>query len=290
MSLKLHPKDYTQWHSPIETVIDFFKGKLTELGLNKSDRNEIVMDVGCGPGGTTKEVILPFFSKAEKIIALDAMPDMIDIARQKNAHPQIEYVVADITEWSTVEQWEAKITKVVSIHCFHWVRNQKPGFQNIYRLLVSGGEAAFFFVLEATFYEATEELQNSSKWGQYLKGHDNRIPDSHHYKYDASYYKKLMEEIGFEVLHCEKEEKRDVYPDDESYKNFFSSICVLLPYIPQEHKEDFKNDILKHAIERNGRTNTGLPFHYGKILELKLFGCGKLTKGHIDVTAIKTLM
>ncbi|GBM60848.1 hypothetical protein AVEN_179004-1 [Araneus ventricosus] len=219
MSLKLQPKDYTQWHSPIETVIDFFKGKLTELGWGKSDRNEIIMDVGCGPGGTTREIILPFFPKVGKIIALDVMPDMINIARGKNAHPQIEYVVADVTEWSAVEQWEEKITKVISIHCFHWVKKQKEGFKNIYRLLMSGGEAAFFFVLEATFFDAIEKLQNSSKWCQYLKDRDNRIPDSHHYKYDESYYKNLAEEIGFEVLHCRKEEKIDVYPDDTTIKS-----------------------------------------------------------------------
>lgn len=269
MSLKLHPKDYTQWHSPIETVVAFFKGKLTELGWDKGDRNEIIMDVGCGPGGTTKGIILPFFPKVEKIIALDVMPDMINIAQDKNAHPQIEYMVADVTEWSTtIEQWEGKITKVISIHCFHWVKNQTEGFKNIYRLLMSGGEAAFFFVLEATYFDTIAALQNSSKWCKYLKGHDNRIPDSHCFKYDSSYYKNLAEEIGYEVLHCRKEEKIDVYSDDVTIKNFFSSLCVLAPYVPEEFKEDFKNDMLQEVIERNGRTDTGLPLHRGQILEM----------------------
>ncbi|XP_055953180.1 juvenile hormone acid O-methyltransferase-like [Argiope bruennichi] len=268
MSLNFRPQDYTQWHSPLETVRDFFNGILTTLDWNKSNGNDIIMDIGCGPGGTTRDIILPFFSEVQKIIALDVTPGMINIAKKKNAHPRIEYIVADISEWNTVECWEEKIAKIVSIHCFQWVKYQEKAFQNAYRLLKPGGEAAFFFAMEASFFDVIERLQNNPKWSQYLKDRDNRIPDSHYRKCGASYFQKLLEGFGFEILYCKEEEKIDACSSDETIKNFCSSLCVLEPYIPEEHKEDFKNDIVQELVKINGRTENGLPCHKGKMLEV----------------------
>ncbi|GFU28729.1 hypothetical protein NPIL_369251 [Nephila pilipes] len=238
------------------------------LEWDKNVEKEIVMDVGCGPGRTTVEQILPFFPKLEKIYAIDLLPDMIDIAKKQNSHPQIEYRVASIEDWSTVKHWEGQITKVVSIHCLHWVKSKQIVFENVFRLLKPRGEAAFFFVSESTFHASLLELKKSPKWSNLFIDIDDRVPDSHFYKYDASYYKKMLESLGFEVLHCKKEVKIDVFPSDDDIKNFFTSICVLTPHVPLDRKEDFQNDLLKELLRQNGRNNNGLPYHVGKMVEL----------------------
>ncbi|GFY61920.1 hypothetical protein TNIN_306331 [Trichonephila inaurata madagascariensis] len=143
---------------------------------------------------------------------------MIAIAKKQNFHPKIEYSVASIEDWSTVKQWKEQMTKVISIHCFHW-------------------------------------------------GVDDCVPDSHHHKYDALYYKKMLESIGFEVLHS-KERKIDVFSSDEDIKNFFTALCVLTPHVPLNRKEDFQNDLLEELLLHNGRDSNGMPYHDGKILEL----------------------
>ncbi|GFY18780.1 hypothetical protein TNCV_2399991 [Trichonephila clavipes] len=268
MSLDLSSELYYKKHNPFESVKRFFAEILVQLGWNENVENEVVMDVGCGPGRTTTEQILPLFLKLEKIYAIDILTDMIDIARKQNFHPKIEYCVANIEDWLTIKQWKEQMTKVISIHCFHWVKNKQLAFQNVFHLLKPGGEASFFFVLEAAFFTTVLKLKENPKWKSLFMGVDDCVPDSHHHKYDALHYKKMMESIGFEVLHCEKERKIDVFSSDEDIKNFFTSLCVLTPHVPMDRKEDFQNDLLEELLRHNGRDSNGLPYHDGKILEL----------------------
>ncbi|GFR33391.1 jhamt [Trichonephila clavata] len=239
MTLHLSSELYYKKHNPFESVKLFFSEVLVQLGWNKNNEKEVVMDVGCGPGRTTTEQILPLFHKLEKIYAIDLLPDMIDIARKQNYHLKIEYIVANIEDWSTIQQWKEQMTKVVSIHCFH-----------------------------CRFYTTILKLKENPKWKRFFIGVDDSVPDSHHQKYDALFYKKRLESIGFEVLHCKKEVKIDVFSSDEDIKNFFTSLCVLTPHVPLDRKEDFQNDLLEELLRHNGRDSNGRPYHDGKILEL----------------------
>ncbi|GIY53662.1 hypothetical protein CDAR_215291 [Caerostris darwini] len=129
MTKKLNPDFYYQWHEPFESVVHFFKAALLQVGWGEDNTKEVVMDVGCGPGETTTQLILPLFPSLKKVIAIDKLHDRIALACAQNFHPAIQFSVADIEEWSTIHQWKGQITKLVSVHCFHWVRNKKIGLE-----------------------------------------------------------------------------------------------------------------------------------------------------------------
>lgn len=57
---------------------------------------DVVMDIGCGPGSSTRELLLPSFPNVKKLIAVDVLPDMIEFAKKNNACDKIEYYVANI--------------------------------------------------------------------------------------------------------------------------------------------------------------------------------------------------
>ncbi|GBO14389.1 Juvenile hormone acid O-methyltransferase [Araneus ventricosus] len=259
---------YSPSFIPLESVKIFLDETLSKLYWNKSDEEEVVLDVGCGPGGTTSSLVLPLFPKLKKVFAIDIMQEMIDLARRKNSHPLIEYNVASIEDWSTVKHFEGKITKTVSIHCFQWLKNQLKAFQNIFRLLKTGGEAVIVLVLQSSFFATVLEMQNNPKWIQYFQDIDNCVADSHLNNHKTPYYKKMLEDIGFEILYSKEEVKIDVFASTEDYKRFFSSICVLVSYIPDAQKEEFKNDFIQALLKKNGLQNIGLPFHTGNMLEL----------------------
>ncbi|GIY69901.1 hypothetical protein CEXT_537381 [Caerostris extrusa] len=82
MSLDLNSELYYQWHEPFESVLHFFKNTLLQVGWGQGHQKRIAMDVGCGPGGTTTQLVLPLFPRLEKVIAVDLLPHMIDIARK----------------------------------------------------------------------------------------------------------------------------------------------------------------------------------------------------------------
>ncbi|GFX99299.1 hypothetical protein TNCV_619501 [Trichonephila clavipes] len=88
---------YNTMDKPWETILYFMNKTLPKLGWN-SDKPEVAMDVGSGPGYLSKYYILPAFPNVKKLIAMDAMPNMIEEAKVRHPHSKIEYVVANMED------------------------------------------------------------------------------------------------------------------------------------------------------------------------------------------------
>ncbi|GIX96064.1 juvenile hormone acid O-methyltransferase [Caerostris darwini] len=253
---------------PLDNVKIFFKDTLPQLGFGKSNEKEIVLDVGCGPGGSTYHLVLPLFRCLEKLFAIDMLPNMIEMARKHNSHHKIEYRVANIEDWSTVKEWEDQVTKVVSIYCFHWLKDIGKGFYNVHRLLKTDGEAAICFVLHSIFYDTILKMEKNPKWKQFFKGVNSYIPHDQFKICSSPYYIGMLEEIGFEILYCKEEVKYETFSSDEEYKNFFASISTVKSHIPVDKRGEFKNELFDEMLKLEGRDKNGLPLHRGRFLEL----------------------
>ncbi|GFY44417.1 juvenile hormone acid O-methyltransferase [Trichonephila inaurata madagascariensis] len=266
--MNLEPELYSSEPMPLESLKYFLSKTLPVLGWNICSEEDFVLDAGCGPGGTTFHWILPLFPKVKKIFGMDLVPAAIESAKKQNSHPLIEYSVANFEDWSTLKHWEGQITKLISVYTINWLKDQRNAFQSVFRLLKKGGEAAVCFPMQTSYYDALLKVQNSPKWSGFLKGAGNLIPESHYKKYDSSLYRKMVEEIGFEILYCRDEEITDVIPSEEKYRNFFPASCALTPHIPIEQRGEFKNDFIEELIKENGRNHKGLPQFRSRIIEL----------------------
>ncbi|GFT09847.1 methyltransf_25 domain-containing protein [Trichonephila clavipes] len=104
--MKLHydAKTFNKLDRPWDSVVRFIQVTLPGMGWNKGEKEEVVMDVGCGPGKLTSQFILPCFPNLKKIIALDAIPGMIEEANYFHSHPKIEYAIANFEESSSTRQ------------------------------------------------------------------------------------------------------------------------------------------------------------------------------------------
>lgn len=254
---------------PLSSVINFLTVTLKDLGWNDG-KDDLVMDVGCGPGNVTLKWILPLYPNLKKLIALDYLPSMIKLARTKNSHPKIEYHIADFEDGSTIELWKGQINKLISIHCFNWLKNQEKGFEIVYDLLQPGGEAAFYFVLQSDFYDAVLDMLNNSKWKSLFEGMDNCVPKSYYEKYDASHYQKITEKIGFSVVLCHAHLKVNKLPTHKEAKDLYFSICTLIPRIPESRREEFKKEFYQSILDYGGMSNDETPLHRALTLELVL--------------------
>ncbi|GBN76151.1 hypothetical protein AVEN_211368-1 [Araneus ventricosus] len=252
---------------PLDSVVQFLTVTLKELGWYRR-KEELVMDVGCGPGHVTFQFILPPFPDVEKFVAVDYSSSMIETARSNYFHPKIEYHVANFEEKSDLKRWNGQVTKLVSIHCFNWLKNQKLCFQNAYDLLQPGGEAAFYFVLVSDFYAAVVDIYNDPKWRGYFEGVDSRVPESHYKKYDSTYYRKIVEDIGFDVLLCRDELKVNPLSSEKEAKDLYYSLTVLVHHVPQNLKEEFRNDLYEYVLKNGGILEDGTLVHRAVSLEL----------------------
>ena len=253
----------------IEDTLPFVSSVIKKMDWSREDE-DIGMDIGCGSGNSCLEILLPALPRVKKFFAIDIIPEMIAFAKENNSHKKIEYHVADIGDRNTLEVWLGKITKIISIHCFHWLKDQREGFNNIYHLLKPGGEAAMIIALNAKHWNSYEDQINNPKWNKYLKNADTNVPESYYLNYGASYYKTLLTNVGFSVNYCEEEEIAHILPDDETCAEEVYGIYSLSKYIPEELKEEFKKDVLKAVVKYNGRSNDSKPMFCYTILKLLL--------------------
>ncbi|GFT36667.1 methyltransf_25 domain-containing protein [Nephila pilipes] len=252
---------------PLDSVIHFLTVTLKELGWNNG-KDDLVMDVGCGPGNVTVKWILPIFPNLKKMIAMDYLPSMIKAATTRNYHPKIEYHTANFEDESTVERWKGQISKLTSILSFHWFKDQAKSFQIIYDLLQPGGEAACYFILGSDYYDAVLEIANDQKWKSFFEKSDICTPESYYKKYDSSHYRKLAEGIGFKVVLCRCEFKINKLPSHKEAKDLFYSICPLVPHVPENERNIFKDELYQSVLKNGGRSEDGTPLHRASTIEI----------------------
>ncbi|XP_055944388.1 uncharacterized protein LOC129975350 [Argiope bruennichi] len=271
MKLFYDAEIYKKIDRPWDSVVRFVNVTLPEMGWGDGESQEVVMDVGCGPGRLTSKFILPRFPNLKELIALDIIPEMIEAAKSLYPHPKVEYVVADFDDRSSIEKWKGQLTKFVSIHCFNRLKHQKQAFETVYQLLKPKGEAAVLFLLRNGYYDAIMKLSKDPKWSEYLNFDVTEcIPQSQQQNLNSFHFKKIVEDIGFTVLHCQETQNVTTFQSDEEYKSFYYSLCSFVPYIPIKEVEDFKNDLLYYILQENGRNLNGTPVDKTTTVEMVL--------------------
>nr|UJH41147.1 juvenile hormone acid methyltransferase-2 [Pardosa pseudoannulata] len=245
----------------------FLQSVVRKMDWSSPDE-DVVMDLGCGPGNSCLKMLLPAFPGVEKLIGVDVLEDMIEFAKKKNSHEKIEYHVADIENRNTILKWSEQISKVISIYCFNWLENQKEAFENIYHILKPGGEAGLLFVLSTPFWDSYHLHYNNPKYKKYLENKRSYIPESHFKKHDAAFYRNLLQDIGFDVIVCEDEKRTYTYPSEEDCRAATYSRCALTSYIPDELKPEFREDSFQGFLKYNGRSPDGKPVLYYTTLTL----------------------
>lgn len=94
-----------------------------------------VVDLGCGPGNSTR-VLCQRWPDA-RILGLDSSPDMIASARR--AHPDQEWLVADIATWQPAGRFDV----VFSNATLQWLPHHEALVRRLFGWVAPGGAFAF---------------------------------------------------------------------------------------------------------------------------------------------------
>jgi len=87
--------------------------------------NERILDYGCGAGSTCKKFLVPTAELYNsRIDAVDISEEMITYAKEKNAHPLVQYHLGNIME--PISPFAGiKYDKIFSIYVLHYIKDYR---------------------------------------------------------------------------------------------------------------------------------------------------------------------
>lgn len=188
----------------ISEILSEFKGKSGKI-----------LDIGCGCGDVTIECVLPILSsKFERLIGVDISENMINHARQKYSLPKIEFKQFDIAEDDCKHL--PRFDHIVSFNCFNWIENQRATLQNIYNILKPGGDCLLMFSINASIFDAYEQMSRDPNWSKYLEKVNTpyQMP-----KNSKAEFERLLNESKFSSYRVDVRFKEIEYDDINNIKS-----------------------------------------------------------------------
>ncbi|XP_011871884.1 PREDICTED: uncharacterized protein LOC105564253 [Vollenhovia emeryi] len=209
------------------------------------------LDIGSGPGDITKELILPLLSNDAEIVGADISQAMVNYAREKHSDERVSYTVLDIETLELPSDQVEQYNNVVSFNCLHWCNDMWRAFENIYKLLQPNGKALVMFAGYHCGFNAYLLLKQNPRYESYLEDARRYVPYFQRRKCKdiRASLRKMLETVGFEILHCSKREKSFQY-SRQSLKSHVYAINPFIKRIPDDLKDEFIDHLMSEIINQ----------------------------------------
>lgn len=212
------------------------------------DKPKSIIDIGCGPGNSTK-VLKDKFPNA-RVIGIDSSQDMIKTA--SGNYDDIEFMLFDATK--DFDKLNEKFDIVFSNACIQWIPNHRKLLADMMSILNDGGIMAVQTPMnyKEPIHRIIEELVFSDKW-------KNHFPNPREfYNLQQEEYFDLLSEISadftiWETIYCHR------MSSHESIMDWYRS-TGLRPYLSalsdkdskEFEKEVFEQIQKEYPIQKNG--------------------------------------
>lgn len=149
--------------NPVNRLYD----RPTILRLLGDISSKRVLELGCAAGGLTSHLV----SRGADVIALDAEPKMIALARQRIAG-RVRFEVADLARQPLTMAPDGSVDAVAASLVLHYIEDWMPLLHELYRCLVPGGALVFslhhpitgWVLSDQSDYHATELVSETWDW------------------------------------------------------------------------------------------------------------------------------
>lgn len=220
-------------------AIDFLEER---FGTLKWTTGERVLDIGCGPGDVTVDILFPLLPKDTTLVGCDISEGMIAYCNEFIKNNRMSFITMDIEHKNISSTLELEsFNKIFSFNCLHWVKDHRQTMQNIFSLLKPGGEILLMFVTsDNPVLLMFDKVNASNKWSKYIK--ERRW----FYKSDdpPSLFHGILEDVGFDFINCYLQKRSRRYPSLEALSDFLKPINPYLRYIPEELKSEYMQDLI----------------------------------------------
>ncbi|XP_018350519.1 PREDICTED: juvenile hormone acid O-methyltransferase-like isoform X2 [Trachymyrmex septentrionalis] len=182
------------------------------------------MDVGCGPGDITNNMLLPSLNSNAVMIGTDINVTMIKYATETYYHDaRLKFEVLDIQTKNLPEKFISKFNHIFSFHTLQWCNDIRRVFENMYRMLQSGGTILVLFpASHDTIYEVLKNIAQDSRFAPYLENPNKYISPFYNLVLPTEDLKDLLESVGFNILHCSLREIDFSEIDADTFLSFWT--------------------------------------------------------------------
>ncbi|XP_023234322.1 hybrid PKS-NRPS synthetase prlS-like [Centruroides sculpturatus] len=227
---------------------------------------DIILDIGCGPGRTTKNVLLPKCRKLKKIVAIDVIPNYIEYASQTYFHEKIEYKTRDILQSPDLQEI-GNYDKVISIYVFHFINDYQKLFSVISSILKPGGYFFFIFLTKFPLFSIMRDLSSNEQWTEYVKPEDilATTASADDWNHVESQFEDYVSRFDLTVTKSKLEVLDVPFSHKKHFLDIFSAALPkaifekVEPGVKRRLSEEAESIILKYATE-NKRGEISAPF------------------------------
>ncbi|CAM1330079.1 Uncharacterised protein g10201 [Pycnogonum litorale] len=209
--------------------------------LNLPNLECTIMDVGCGTGNVTKDVVLTSIEQryqVKNLIAVDRNPAMINFAKETNKSERIEYFHADISSrYQFLSKWKESVDLIVGVNLFNWITETKTVLDNFKWLLKPNGKVLLFYVLDSPVITANETVTSLKKYRKFIKEVGGVFITR---KYDDD--KRLFENSGFKLHIFKNEESIYEIENEQTLKHMLDMVNPYKKYLPFDLWDEYMED------------------------------------------------
>ncbi|XP_030745657.1 juvenile hormone acid O-methyltransferase [Sitophilus oryzae] len=229
---------------------------------------ESVLDVGCGEGYTTLQVLLPQLPEnCRKVVGSDISNKMVEFARKASAgNPRVKFRQMDIgkeIKWNVTEKFD----HVFSFYCLHWVPAQRKAFENIFNLLKPGGDMLVSLLITAPIFQVYENISKNIRWAPYFI--KESVSPYHHSKKADEEVKTILQDVGFESCKCIVEDKQYTFSNWNVLKHSIIAVNPTIPLLSSTDRIKYTEDFIEEVKNIYGydltvasNNNNGIPVNY----------------------------
>ncbi|MBW4486201.1 MAG: methyltransferase domain-containing protein [Trichocoleus desertorum ATA4-8-CV12] len=203
------------------------------LDLLDPHPGEHILDLGCGTGPLTQQIA----DRGADVLGIDSAASMVAQAQQN--YPNLRFEVADATNLSFVEQFDAIFSNAV----LHWVKPPEAAIASMWKALKPGGR----LVVEFGGKENVQAIATTLEQSLREIGYPNPETLNPWYFPSISEYSTLLEQQGFEVQFAALFDRPTPLTDADGIQNWIKMFAQsFLQAVPVGQQDT----LLIHIAER----------------------------------------
>ncbi|XP_055693979.1 juvenile hormone acid O-methyltransferase-like [Lutzomyia longipalpis] len=205
---------------------------------------ESFVDIGCGPGDVTHDIIMPLLPRDfTQLVCMDISRENLDrCCEEFRGDDRVSCVEIDMGKRQDSRRFNP-FNHATSLMCLHWIPQQEVAIANVCDLLQSGGSFFFTFVADCPNRKMNKKMIESKKWAKFLHGMDMACNPYCFSRDPVGVIRNTLSNAGFVNIHTELREVIYQWDTREEFLDYIITFSAfLINRIPREHHAEFLED------------------------------------------------